>query len=172
MEEVKDTVIKGKKTRQKDTGLIESIYKFFSVIYDEQILKKEKLRKIYPITVKLGGELMKEEVIPYKCTCGGKLKKSKVEVEFFGIDFGLKDAEVCTSCGCEYLNQETLEEIEKEVKKRKIFALERKVKVTKSGNSLVIRIPPDIADFINVHYKSLVQLFPIEKGRLEVKVIS
>ena len=32
------------------------------------------------------------EEIPYKCSCGGNLKKTKVPVEFFGIDFGLRDA--------------------------------------------------------------------------------
>ncbi len=110
--------------------------------------------------------------IPYKCTCGGELKRSKVEVEFFGIDFGLKDAEVCTRCGSEYLDQETMKEIETMVKERNIFGLERKISVTKSGNSLVIRIPPEIAEYLGIHYKSVVQLFPVDKNRLEVKVVS
>ncbi len=110
--------------------------------------------------------------IPYKCTCGGELKRSKVEVEFFGIDFGMKDAEVCTRCGSEYLDQETMKEIETIVKERNIFGLERKISVTKSGNSLVIRIPPEIAEYLGIHYKSVVQLFPVDKDRLEVKVVS
>lgn len=110
--------------------------------------------------------------IPYKCTCGGELKRSRVEVEFFGIDFGLKDGEVCTRCGSEYLDQETMKEIETIVKERNIFGLERKISVTKSGNSLVIRIPPEIAEYLGIHYKSVVQLFPVDKDRLEVKVVS
>lgn len=110
--------------------------------------------------------------IPYKCSCGGELKWSKVNVEFFGIDFGLKDAEVCTSCGSEFLEQETLKEIEDNIKERNIFGLERKVSVTKSGNSLVIRIPPEIAEYLGIHYKSIVQLFPVAKGQLEVKVVN
>ncbi len=57
-------------------------------------------------------------------------EKTKVDVEFFGIDFGLRDAEVCASCGSEYLDQEVLKEIEDEVKKRNIFALEQKISVT------------------------------------------
>ena len=114
---------------------------------------------------------MNAEEVPYKCSCGGSLKKTKVEVEFFGIDFGLRDAEVCTACGSEYLDQDTLKVIEKEIKERKIFALEKKVQVTKSGQSLVIMIPPEIAEFLNIHYKSLVQLFPVDKDRLEVKVV-
>ncbi len=60
---------------------------------------------------------------------------------------------------------------EKEIKDRKIFAMEKKVQITKSGESLVIRIPPEIAEFLNIHYKSLVQLFPVDKDRLEVKVV-
>ncbi|MEA3487863.1 MAG: hypothetical protein U9R10_01250 [Euryarchaeota archaeon] len=114
---------------------------------------------------------MNEEEVPYKCSCGGSLKKTKVEVEFFGIDFGLRDAEVCRSCGSEYLDQETLKEIEKEVKEQRIFALEKKVHITKSGQSLVITIPPEIAEFLDIHYKSIVQLFPVDKDRLEVKVV-
>ncbi len=110
--------------------------------------------------------------IPYKCTCGGELKRSKVEVEFFGINFGLRDAEICTLCGSEYLDQDTMKEIEAEIKEKNIFGLERKLSVTKSGNSLVIRIPPEIAEFLGIHYKSIVQLFPVDKDRLEIKVVS
>lgn len=55
MDVVKDATLKGKKVKQKDTGLMESFYRFFSVVYDEQIFKfkGEKIRKVYPITVKL-----------------------------------------------------------------------------------------------------------------------
>ncbi len=65
-----------------------------------------------------------------------------------------------------------MKEIETEVKKRNIFGLERKVSVTKSGNSLVIRIPPEIAEFLGIHYKSTVQLFPVDKDKLEIKIVS
>lgn len=53
MDEVKDAIVKGKKVKQKDIGLIETFYRFFSVVYDEQIFKEKKIRKVYPITVKL-----------------------------------------------------------------------------------------------------------------------
>ncbi len=65
-----------------------------------------------------------------------------------------------------------MKEIEAEVKEKNIFGLERKLSVTKSGNSLVIRIPPEIAEFLGIHYKSIVQLFPVGKDRLEIKVVS
>ena len=53
VEEVKDAIIKGQKSNQVETGLIEVFYRFFSVVYDEVLLKNENIRKIYPVTVKL-----------------------------------------------------------------------------------------------------------------------
>jgi len=58
-----------------------------------------------------------EVVLPIRCKCGGKLKKSKTKVEFFGIDFGIQSCEVCMQCGSEYLSQELIETIEKEVRR-------------------------------------------------------
>ncbi|MFZ3060345.1 MAG: hypothetical protein WA102_11505 [Candidatus Methanoperedens sp.] len=53
MDEVKEAIIKGKKSRQADTCLVEAFYSFFSVVYDEYVLKNKEMRKIYPVTVKL-----------------------------------------------------------------------------------------------------------------------
>lgn len=115
---------------------------------------------------------MLEEILPYKCSCGGILKKSNCNVEFFGIDFGIKECEVCATCNSEYLSDEILEEVEKEVKKRKLFGLEKQAQVTKSGNSLVIRIPPEIAKFAGMHYKDQVRIYPVAKNRIEVELQS
>ena len=43
------------------------------------------------------------------------------DVEFFGIDFGVKEASICSDCGSEYLSQEVIEEVEAEVKRRGLF---------------------------------------------------
>ncbi|MDI6902725.1 MAG: hypothetical protein QMC77_03230 [Methanocellales archaeon] len=107
----------------------------------------------------------------YKCKCGGELRKSHTEVEFYGIDFGVRECEVCSSCGTEYLSEDIIEEMEEEIKNRGIFALERAVKITKSGNSLVLRLPPEIVKFLEIHHKSTVRLFPADKHRLEVEVL-
>jgi len=100
------------------------------------------------------------------------MKKSQCPVEFFGIDFGLRDCEVCTKCQSEYLDDKVMEEIENEVKAKKLFALERKIKVTKSGNSLVIRIPPEIAKFNDLHYESILRLMPVTKKKIELEVLA
>jgi len=46
-----------------------------------------------------------------RCKCGGKLKRGHTEVEFYGIDFGIKEAEICTRCGAEYISQGLMEEL-------------------------------------------------------------
>ena len=115
---------------------------------------------------------MAEKILPYKCGCGGILKKSQTHVEFFGIDFGIRECEVCTRCNSEYLNDKVIEEIEQEVKKKKLFGLERQAHVTKSGNSLVIRIPPEIARFSGMQYKDPVRIYPTAKKKIEIEVQS
>ncbi len=115
---------------------------------------------------------MPEEILPYKCKCGGTLKKSRTEVEFFGIGFGIRECEICTKCNSEYLSDEVLEEIEKEVKKKKLFGLEKEAHVTKSGNSLVIRIPPEIAKFSGIKYKDRIRIYPSGKNKIEVELQS
>ena len=113
---------------------------------------------------------MKEKILPYPCRCGGTLKESQCPVEFFGIDFGIKKCEVCTNCNSEYLDEQITAEIEEEVKKRKLFGLETKVTVTKSGNSLVMRLPPEITKFANIHYKDILRITPLSKNKIEIGV--
>lgn len=115
---------------------------------------------------------MQEEILPYKCSCGGTLKKSHTQVEFYGIDFGVRECEICTKCGSEYLSDETLEEIEHEVKKKGLFGLEKQAHITKSGNSLVVRIPPEIVKFSGIQYKDLVRIYPIAKNKIELDLQS
>lgn len=107
----------------------------------------------------------------YPCSCGGKLKKSFCNVEFYGMDFGERPCEVCTSCGSEFLDDNTLGEIEREVKKRKIFGLERQIKIGKSGNSIVLRIPPEIAAFTNSKADKVARIFPISRNKIEIDLL-
>ena len=114
---------------------------------------------------------MAEEILIYKCKCDGTLKKSHCQVEFFGIDFGIRECEICTKCGSEYLSDEVLDIVEEEVKKKKLFGLEKQAQITKSGNSLVIRMPTEIAKFVGIHYKDLVRIYPINKKKIEVELL-
>ncbi len=112
-----------------------------------------------------------EKILDYPCSCGGKLKQSFCNVEFFGIDFGIKKCEVCTKCGSEFLDDTTMEEIELEVKKKRLFGLEKEVNIVKSGNSLAVRIPPEIVSFSGLNVKDKARIFPSGKKRIEVELI-
>jgi hypothetical protein len=51
--DVEEAVLKGKKVLQKETGLTQSYFKRFSVVYDETVYRKTALRKVFPVTVKI-----------------------------------------------------------------------------------------------------------------------
>ncbi|MDG6929078.1 MAG: AbrB/MazE/SpoVT family DNA-binding domain-containing protein [Nitrososphaerota archaeon] len=105
-----------------------------------------------------------------RCKCGGTLKDDVTEVEFFGIDFGVRKSEVCAECGSEYLPQEVMEELEAEVKRRGLYGLERRGRVAKSGNSLVIRIPKEIVDSLGIKRDLPIVIYPADKKKLVVEV--
>ena len=82
----------------------------------------------------------------------------------------MKEGEVCAECGSEYLSQDLMEEIEAEVKKRGLFGLERRGRIAKSGNSLVIRIPKDIVDALKIKRDLPIVIYPSEPKRLVIEV--
>lgn len=111
-----------------------------------------------------------ESKLGIRCKCGGKLRKSVSEVEFFGIDFGIKPVNICTKCGSEYLSQEVMEEIEAQIKKRELFGLEKRGRVAKSGNSLVIRIPKEIVESLKIKRDLPLLIYPSERRKLVIEV--
>lgn len=52
-EEVKEAILRGQKRKQKKTRLMESLFSFYSVVYDEYVYSKEEIRKVFPVTVKI-----------------------------------------------------------------------------------------------------------------------
>ncbi len=115
--------------------------------------------------------MTKSKFAPYPCHCGGRLVETPIQVEHLGIDFGLRNGLACTRCGDELLSEETWQEIEDTTKNRGLFGLERKVRVRKSGNSLVISIPPEVAKFAAMEKGALVSLLPTGKGKLEIQIL-
>jgi hypothetical protein len=110
------------------------------------------------------------KVLPYPCRCGGTLVKAPMHVEYFGVDFGIREGHACTKCGDEYLTDEVWQEVEDKAKELGLFGIERKVKVRKSGNSLVVSIPPEIARYLGIRKESLVSLVPTGKRKIEIEV--
>ncbi len=78
-----------------------------------------------------------------KCPmCGkGSLIRKKVDETMFGVDLGRFSEWVCNRCGESFTDEKTTRAIIGRAKQKGIWGLGKKVKVVRSGNSLVIRIP-------------------------------
>jgi YgiT-type zinc finger domain-containing protein len=106
-----------------------------------------------------------------KCiSCNGKLKNKTVEYKVYGINIGKFPALVCDSCGEQWFSEETSRRIEEKEKELGLFGLSVESKVSYSGNSLIIRIPKELAKFLNINKESKVQLVPENKSKLCIAV--
>ncbi|NOZ76601.1 MAG: AbrB/MazE/SpoVT family DNA-binding domain-containing protein [Euryarchaeota archaeon] len=95
----------------------------------------------------------------------GSLRKGEVEEEMFGISLGRFPAEICDACGESFLDGQAMEEIEKKAKELGVWGLAEKLKVVKSGNSLVVRIPAKIAKFLGIEAGNEILLYPEGKKK-------
>lgn len=80
----------------------------------------------------------------------GILKKEKIKEEMFGVFLGEFPADVCDNCRESFTDSETTKKIEEIAKKKGIWGLGVKTKIIKTGNSLAVRIPKKIADFLKL----------------------
>ncbi|MBI2672429.1 YgiT-type zinc finger protein [Candidatus Woesearchaeota archaeon] len=86
-----------------------------------------------------------------KCEeCSGKIIKKQVDFSLYGISLGKFPAEICSACGEEVFDEKTSERIDKIAKERGLWGLDRKVKIVKIGNSLAVRIPKAISNFLKL----------------------
>lgn len=105
-----------------------------------------------------------------KCImCGkGDLKEKIVEYKEFGVSLGRFKGEVCSSCGESFFDSSVGKRMQLRSKELGLFGLSKKTKVAQVGNSLAIRIPKEIATFLNLKKKEEVRLVP--KGPRELSV--
>ena len=80
----------------------------------------------------------------------GKLKKGYIEEKLFGIYLGKFPAEICAYCGESFTDEATTRKIEEIAKVKGIWGLGMKTKIAKAGNSLIVRIPKKLADFLKL----------------------
>jgi YgiT-type zinc finger domain-containing protein len=98
----------------------------------------------------------------------GSLKKDRIKEYMFGIFLGEFPAEVCTSCGESFTDSETTKKIEEVAKKKGIWGLGATTKITKTGNSLAVRIPKKIADYLKLKDGKETYIHP-EKDKLIIE---
>ena len=106
-----------------------------------------------------------------KCAlCEGKLKEKKIDYKIYGESIGEFSALVCSSCGEKWFNEETAKKIEEKEKKLGLFGLSRETKISYSGNSLIIRIPKELAKFMNLKKETNIIIYPEDKNKLSISI--
>ena len=105
-----------------------------------------------------------------KCPICGKgiLKRTKIKESMFGVYLGEFPAEVCNYCKESFTDEKTTKAIEMAAKEKGIWGLGKKTKITKTGNSLAIRIPKDIANFLKLKEGKEAFIHP-EKNKLIIE---
>lgn len=94
--------------------------------------------------------------------------KRKVEHKEFGVSLGYFPAYVCIMCGEVYFDEQTATEIQLKSKQLGLFGLARKAKVAEIGNSLAIRIPKEIAEFMDLKKGEEVIVLPDGKKQIRI----
>lgn len=101
----------------------------------------------------------------------GKLVDKPVEYSVHGISLGKFPAEVCTSCGEAYFDEETARKIESLEKEKGLFGVSVHSKISYSGNALIIRIPQKLAHMLDLKEGREIILHPEGKERLAVEIL-
>ena len=105
-----------------------------------------------------------------KCpVCGnGILRSGKIEEHMFGVCLGEFPADICSKCGESFTDSATTKKIEDVAKKKGIWGLSAVTKITKTGNSLAVRIPKKIADYLKLKEGEEAHIHP-EKYKLVIE---
>lgn len=100
----------------------------------------------------------------------GNLVRKKVKHAQMGIELGSYEADVCETCSEVFFTEESAIKIEEKAKKLGIWGLGARTKVGYSGNSLIIRVSKEIADFMELERGEEVFVYPKDKEKLIVEV--
>ena len=90
----------------------------------------------------------------------GYLKKIINKETIYGVYLGDFPAKKCSFCGEIWTDGKTMEKIEKIAKEKRVWGLGIKTKIIKTGNSLAVRIPKKIADFLKLKKEKEVFIHP------------
>ena len=98
----------------------------------------------------------------------GALKKGKIKETMFGVYLGEFPAEICSRCNESFTDENTTRNIQAAAKEKGIWGLGKKTKITKTGNSLAVRIPKEIADFLKLKEGHEAYIHP-EKNKIIIE---
>jgi len=99
----------------------------------------------------------------------GELKKERIKEQMFGVYLGEFPAEICGECGESFTDSGTMKKIEIIAKKKGIWGLGSKTKIARTGNSLAVRIPKRLADYLRLREGEEAYIHP-EKNKLIIEI--
>jgi len=102
--------------------------------------------------------------------CNGKIEKKKVDYYFIGEHIGKFPAEVCAKCGEEVFDEEVSDQIEAIVKKKGLYGLAARTKISQTGTSLDVKINKKLAEFMNLKKGERVTIYPENKRKLIISL--
>jgi YgiT-type zinc finger domain-containing protein len=102
--------------------------------------------------------------------CEGNLERKKVPYSVGGVSLGTFEADVCTSCNEIFFTEAASDAIDKKAKEAGLWGLEKRGKIGYSGNSLIVRIPKKIAEFMELKKGEDILIKPEDKKRLVIEV--
>lgn len=102
--------------------------------------------------------------------CNKEMKKKKVDYKLHGVSLGKFEALVCEECDETYFSEETSRKITKIAKTKGLWGLEAETSITQAGNSLAIRIPKKIAEFLHFKKGTPTRIHP-EENKLIIESI-
>jgi YgiT-type zinc finger domain-containing protein len=100
----------------------------------------------------------------------GKLSKKTVSYEIYGTKIGDFPANVCSKCNEQWFDEATALKIEKLEKEKGLFGISKKSKISYSGNSLIVRIPKEIARFMKIKKAKEISIYPQGKDKLVIEM--
>jgi len=104
------------------------------------------------------------------CEKGG-LHPKKVSYTVYGMELGIFPAQVCDGCGEQWFDEETSKKIQDLEKKKGLFGLNKKSKISYSGNSLIVRIPEQVAKFMNIKKEDEIIIHPEGKNKISIELV-
>ena len=107
-----------------------------------------------------------------KCyTCEkGVLEKKKIDFKLYGELIGKFEADVCSACGEKFFDEETSEKIDASTKAKGLWGLEAETTIGQSGDSLMVRINKQLADFLKLRKGEKIKIRPEARNRIIIEV--
>ena len=101
--------------------------------------------------------------------CDGKMKHGLTPYAYGDVKLGEFEADICTRCGEAFFTEKAMGQIREKAIELGIWGIGKKGKIGYSGNSLIVRVPKEIAEFLELKEGKKVFIHPEGRKKLVVE---